>query len=69
MVVLVLVVVVGGGGAVVGGGFAVVVVVEIGVTVWVWVAWVPVLLFAVIVYRWGTPLHENGTVSTPVDPG
>ncbi len=73
-VVVVVELVVGGGGDVVGGAcvvgvvFGVVVGVKIGVTVWVWVAWAPVLLFAVMVYRCGKPLQVNGTVSAPVGP-
>jgi Flp pilus assembly protein TadB len=68
VLVLVLVLVVGGAD-VVGGVFVVGVVgAVIGVTVWVWVAWPPVLLFAVIVYRCGAPLQAKGTVSAPVGP-
>ena len=44
---------------------------EICITVWVWVDWaraVLVVLFAVIVYVWFTPLHAKGTVSAPLGP-
>ncbi len=70
VVVVALVLAVVGGGDVVGGVFVVGVVgAVIGVTVWVWVVWAPLLLLAVSVYRCGAPLQAKGTVSAPVAPG